>query len=293
MAKPNGRNRNNHQLVFSQGLVLVAGLAVGFSLIFFLRSLVFGNARPLVDIVQWQLAVWAPWLLFVPVIKRGVVKFSGRFGMQRRESAVHAGFAILLIAAHVPWFVWLSNEMSPYRDIAGTRFGVFQFFFIFWAAVDLFLYWATMVLARSGRQKTRIAALELRLRDAGEGEAGDGSSSETDVLRLDQLAVRKGSTNTFLSADDIDWIEAEDYCARLHVGEVSHLVRMSLAKLEKRLDPAKFVRIHRSTIINLDRLKDMERIKGGNHEVVLIGGVRRRVSRSGLTTLRRRVSMIS
>lgn len=292
MAMPNTQN-NNRQLVFSQGLVLAAGLAVGFSLIFFLRSLVFGNERPLVDIMLWQLAVWAPWLVFVPAIKRLVVKFPGRSGKQRRETAVHAGFALLLIAAHVPWFVWLSNEMSPYRDLEGTRFGVFQYLFIFWAVIDLFLYWATMAVARSGRQDTHIAELELRLASAQESETEDRPSSGAGVLRLEQLAVRKGTANIFLSAEEIDWIEAEDYYARLHVGETSHLVRMSLTKLEKRLDPAKFIRIHRSTIINLDRLEGMERLEGGDHQVLLKSGVKRRVSRNGLATLRRRVSMIS
>ncbi len=105
--------------------------------------------------------------------------------------------------------------------------------------------------------------------------------------------MRKGTVKIFLSAAEIDWIEAEDYYARLHVGEASHLVRMSLAKLEKRLDPAKFVRIHRSTIINLDRLEGMERLEGGDHQVILKRGVKRRVSRNGLATLRQRVSMIS
>ncbi len=144
---------------FSQGLMVAAGLAVGFSLIFFLRNLIFGNERPLVDIILWQLAVWAPWLVFVPAIKRLVVRFPGRPRKPRRQAAGDAGFALIMIAVHIPWFVWISNEMSPYRDLEGTRFGVFQFFFIFWAVIDLALYWATAALARSGRQETHIAEL--------------------------------------------------------------------------------------------------------------------------------------
>ena len=187
MAQSNTKNDQGRK-GFWHGLIVAAGLAVGFSLIFFLRSLVFGNERPLVDIVLWQLAVWSPWLVFVPAINSLVAKFPCRSEKQRRDTAVHAGFAFLLIAAHVPWFVWLSNEMSPYGDLEGTRFGVFQFFFIFWAAIDVFLYWATMAVARSGRQDTHIAELELRLASAQESDTRNRPSSEADVLRLEQLA---------------------------------------------------------------------------------------------------------
>jgi two-component system LytT family response regulator len=78
----------------------------------------------------------------------------------------------------------------------------------------------------------------------------------------------------------IDWIGARDYCAELHLGGVSHLVRESLTTLEAGLDPSTFLRVHRSAIVNLSRVTELRRKAMRGLEVVLAGGARIPVSRN-------------
>jgi two-component system LytT family response regulator len=95
-----------------------------------------------------------------------------------------------------------------------------------------------------------------------------------------RLVLKQAGQVLFLPTADIDWIGAADYYASLHSGTQTHLLRRSIAELERDLDPAMFCRIHRSTIINLARLKSIELGADGEHEAVLSTGIRLRVSRS-------------
>jgi two-component system, LytTR family, response regulator len=88
---------------------------------------------------------------------------------------------------------------------------------------------------------------------------------------------------------DIDWIEAADYYACLRTAGRSHLIRRSLAQLEDELDPSWFCRIHRSTIVNLRRVRHVELTDDGEYDVVLDQGIRLRVSRRYREQLRERL----
>ena len=83
----------------------------------------------------------------------------------------------------------------------------------------------------------------------------------------------------FLSVADIDWIEAASYYACLHVGSETHILRRSLSELEQDLGDEKFIRIHRSIVVNLDRIRGLELQAGGEYQVVLKSKVRLRLSR--------------
>lgn len=84
----------------------------------------------------------------------------------------------------------------------------------------------------------------------------------------------------FVKIDDIDWIEAAGNYVRLHVAKEQHLLREPLSVLEKKLDPARFVRIHRSTIVNLDRIRELQPVFHGDYVVILQDGAELQVSRS-------------
>jgi two-component system LytT family response regulator len=83
----------------------------------------------------------------------------------------------------------------------------------------------------------------------------------------------------FIDVADVDWVEGASYYACLHVGRETHLIRRTLAELEGDLGADAFIRIHRSTIVNLDRVRGLELQDGGEYEVVLDSGVRLRLSR--------------
>ena len=96
---------------------------------------------------------------------------------------------------------------------------------------------------------------------------------------ITRLVVKSRGQTLFLNASDVDWIEAANYYACLHVGSVTHILRRSLQTLEKELDERTFVRIHRSIIVNCDKVRGLELHSSGEYEVVLHSQVRLQLSR--------------
>jgi two-component system, LytTR family, response regulator len=96
----------------------------------------------------------------------------------------------------------------------------------------------------------------------------------------ERLAIKGIGGVTFVKIAEIDWIEAEDYYARLHAGGKSYLIRRSMADLEKDLHAYAFRRVHRSTIVNLERVRAIESNEIGEYDVRLHDGTTHRVSRS-------------
>jgi two-component system LytT family response regulator len=119
------------------------------------------------------------------------------------------------------------------------------------------------------------ARFELALRRAKER----ARAGKHGVPKPDRIAVKNAGEVVFLRPSEIDWIEAADYYACLHVGRRSHLLRRSLSDLEGELDPQSFCRIHRSAIVNLERVSGLKLNEEGEYEVVLQEGARLRLSR--------------
>jgi two-component system, LytTR family, response regulator len=90
----------------------------------------------------------------------------------------------------------------------------------------------------------------------------------------DRLVVRTPERAFFLRADTIDWIEAAGKFVHLHVGRAIHALRESMAELEQELDPARFVRISRSVIVNLDRIQEIQPWFQGDYVLILTDGTR-------------------
>jgi two-component system LytT family response regulator len=109
--------------------------------------------------------------------------------------------------------------------------------------------------------------------------------------KLERLAIKSAGQVSFLRISDIDWIEAADYYACLHVGQRTHMLRRSIAELEQDLDPATFCRIHRSTIVNLNRIRGLTLNEDGDYEVNLENETRLRLSRSYRKQLQSRMGV--
>jgi two-component system LytT family response regulator len=97
---------------------------------------------------------------------------------------------------------------------------------------------------------------------------------------LTRFMIRLGGRIFFVNPSDVDWIEADNYYAKLHVARKAHLLRVSMNELEERLDPRTFLRIHRSSIINLDRVKELHQNPNGEYVVVLKDGTELKLSRA-------------
>ncbi|HXJ03986.1 MAG TPA: LytTR family DNA-binding domain-containing protein [Candidatus Acidoferrum sp.] len=98
--------------------------------------------------------------------------------------------------------------------------------------------------------------------------------------RLTRLVIKSAGRIVFLRIEEIDWIEAADNYVRVHAGREAHLIRETLQSLEKRLDPAIFLRIHRSSLVNLNRIRELQPIFHGDYAVKLIDGTELTLSRN-------------
>jgi two-component system LytT family response regulator len=89
-----------------------------------------------------------------------------------------------------------------------------------------------------------------------------------------RLVIRSGGRLFLLPSEDVDWIGAEGNYARIHAGKQAHLVRQTLSDLEERLDRCRFLRIHKSTIVNADRIREIQPTVNGAHLILLRDGSR-------------------
>jgi two-component system LytT family response regulator len=137
--------------------------------------------------------------------------------------------------------------------------------------------WAISTGSRTSRVSTtsRVLALleELNARDRARGK--------------DRLVVRTPERAIFLRTETIDWIEAAGKFVHLHVGRAVHALRESMAELEQELDPARFLRISRSAIVNLDRIQEVQPWFQGDYVLILTDGTRLTSTRGYRENMRR------
>jgi two-component system LytT family response regulator len=96
----------------------------------------------------------------------------------------------------------------------------------------------------------------------------------------ERLVVKTGGRVFFLNTDEIDWIEAEGNYVSVHTGKKAYLLRETISSLEAQLDPKEFVRIHRSAVVRLDRIKELQPWSHGEYHVILNDGTQLTLSRS-------------
>jgi DNA-binding LytR/AlgR family response regulator len=123
--------------------------------------------------------------------------------------------------------------------------------------------------------------------------AGWGASDEQPASPagqpLDHLLARSGRRLTRIPVSEIDWIGASGPYCEVRSGGRVHLIRASLGDIESRLDPARFIRIHRSTLVRLDRVRELKQRARGDHAVVLQDGAELNVSRARRKVLTERL----
>ena len=97
---------------------------------------------------------------------------------------------------------------------------------------------------------------------------------------LKRIPVKSARGTTFVPTEEIDWISASGHYLELHIGNETHLIREKLSVIETKLDPQIFMRIHRSTIVNLDRIKSLHPMFNGDQLVILKNGRELNLSRN-------------
>jgi two-component system LytT family response regulator len=132
------------------------------------------------------------------------------------------------------------------------------------------------------------AKSQIRQRDAAElshklhallTEHSEQPQSSATGAHVTRFLIKEASRVFFVKAEEIDWIEAADYYVTLHSGAKAHLLRETMSDLETKLDPAKFLRIHRSAIVNLHRVKEVQTRSGAEYVAILKDGTQLKLSR--------------
>jgi len=141
---------------------------------------------------------------------------------------------------------------------------------------------ATRQLRSGDELRQRLDALLTEVRGG-----GSGSGAGRPITRL---MVQVKDRIRFVRTDEVDWLEAAGNYVRVHAGTQAHLIRATLAGLCEQLDPARFVRIHRSTVVNVDRIREVQPWFGGDYIAILEDDRQLRVSRSFRDALLRPVS---
>jgi len=141
--------------------------------------------------------------------------------------------------------------------------------------------------AALARAKTRHN--ELRIREFGRSVLQMLTARSQTRRCLDRLVVKGSGTTRFIRVADIDWIEGAGVYVNLHVAGKELLYRSALNELAGRLDPMRFVRVHRSTIVNIDSVLELQPISHGEFEIILKDGHRSRVSRTYRLELEKRL----
>lgn len=108
---------------------------------------------------------------------------------------------------------------------------------------------------------------------------------------MDRIIFKSAGAISFVRIAEIDWIEADDYYAHLHVGNKNYMIRRSLADLEHDLNAARFCRAHRSALVNLERVKELKLNSEGEYNVVLENGAEIQLSRRFRQNLQARLGV--
>lgn len=135
------------------------------------------------------------------------------------------------------------------------------------------------------RFQEALGRAKASLRDKQQGEiatkiAGMLGTVRTERVRGDRIMIKSGGHITFLLAEEVDWVEAQGDYVCLHCQGKKHLVRDKIGRMEEQFAGETFIRIHRSTIVNVSRIKEMQPLFHGDYAVVLTDGTRLTMSRS-------------
>ncbi|MFN9117618.1 MAG: LytR/AlgR family response regulator transcription factor [Gemmatimonas sp.] len=121
--------------------------------------------------------------------------------------------------------------------------------------------------------------------------ASVGAAPSASGRYASRILVKQDGRMFFVKTTEIDWIEADRNYVKLHVGKTAHTIRERISHLEETLDPRLFVRIHRSTIVNLNRVREMQQWFSGDYVVILEDGTRLRLSRHYRDRVERQVGV--
>ena len=196
-------------------------------------------------------------------------------GLEAQEAIAHAAPELMFLDIEMPEMDGLALARTV--QSSGAPAVVFVTAYDEYALSAFEVHALDYLLKPISTERFRAALVHARAHVA--RRRNDGGSAGRERARRDRLMIKSGGRIHVIRTADIDWCEASGNYVGLHVGPQCHLVRDTMAHLESELDPRQFMRIHRSTIVNVDRVQEMQPSFNGEYVVVLRGGTRLTLSR--------------
>jgi hypothetical protein len=229
--------------------------------------------------LSWELSSRLMLILLIPgimLVDRYFSLYNTRFV---RNLLVHGLFTLIFSLIHVSGMVILRKL---YYWLVGDQydFGNWSSELIYEYRKDVFTYFEFLGFIYIYRFIISRLRGEAKMVETGDQDAEQNSNDDdTQNTQPDRLLVKKIGKEFILKISDIDWIEASGNYMNITISERIYPLRETMTNLEKKLDGNQFIRIHRSTIVNLDRIKEIQPLETGDFDVVLNDGKVLKLSR--------------
>jgi len=258
-------NKQSFRFKFTISIVF---FSFAMATLIYLRESSSRNNIIFIKVVFWQLMLWLPWVFALNLIKKSIKIINKKEGVLKYVLILL--FFILPLSIHWIWFAAYSSLYSPYIGVHNEGYGVFPYFFIFWSLIDfmLLLFIFTYFIFYKKELKPVLE-------------------------KVTTIQVKRGNKKVFLKGDDIFWISAEGYYIMLYTTHGQFLLRRSLKDIFLSLPRSQFIKIHRSAIINILHLNELQQPPNKGISVLMKDGNSHPVSRTHVKSLKEALNNLS
>lgn len=229
-----------------------------------------GEALPIWQPFVWEGSSQLMTLALLPLIIFANQRWPIRIGLLRRHLLIHLAGSVLFSLAHVGGMVALRHLTYAFHD-AQYDFGRWTVELVYEYRKDFFAYVSILVTINVYRYIVSQLRGEATVIAEGEDIAPPNFP--------ERLLVKKLGKEFIVKVQDIDWVEAAGNYMNLHIDNRIYPLRETMAGLEKLLDAKQFARIHRSQMVNLDRVREIQALDSGDYKVTLQSGLELSLSR--------------
>jgi hypothetical protein len=228
------------------------------------------------------------WMITLPAIAVLAERFPLSSEAWPKNLSLHTLFALSFILTYVIWRTGLHVAFEPMRRLEGPVERVFQIYLFGSMGRSLLLYVGVFALVHAWRHYQNFKAereLSSKLQEQlAELLREDNSHSSTSVY-AERFILKERGRVFAVRVNDLDWIEASGNYVTLHAGERSHLLRETMRSMEQKLDSSRFLRVHRSAIVQLSRIREVRALGAGRYAAVLLTGTQVPLGQPGVEHL--------
>ncbi len=231
-----------------------------------------------------HLSSWYLWAILSPVIYFLAVKFPLSKTKWLKSIVINIFSSLIIAFVHI-FLENITNAIFEGAALFDERFNKNLInIALFSIHKDILVYWLLLLASHAYlyfiNYKSERSNNEGLRKDINQLEAKVEEFELNGKGRLKKIAIKNKGRTIYLKIENIDWIEAADYYIEINVSGKKYLLRESLNNIEKQLDKNKFYRIHRSHIINVEKIKELEHLNKGDYLVTLYEGTQLKMSRS-------------